>query len=91
MAATGADPLDPEGEPPPRAERIEPEEQDFDPDAFTAEDARASLAEGARLFGEARYHEAHEAFERCWLATEGADPACAWDTVPPSLSFSLPR
>ena len=62
-----------EPEPPPRAERIEPEEIDFDPGSFTAEDARDALAEGVRLFGEGHYHEAHEAFERCWLANEAGD------------------
>lgn len=53
--------------------RIEPEEQDFDPDEFDASDLEASYREGLRLFDEADYHEAHEAFERCWLASEGGD------------------
>lgn len=53
--------------------RMEPEEQDFDPDSFTAADALASFEEGARLFDEGAYHAAHEAFERCWLANESAD------------------
>ena len=53
--------------------RIEPEEQDFDPDEFDASDLETSYREGLRLFDEADYHEAHEAFERCWLASEGGD------------------
>jgi predicted metal-dependent hydrolase len=53
--------------------RVEPEEQDFDPDSFGAADAEAAFAEGARLFEDGAYHAAHEAFERCWLASEAAD------------------
>ena len=53
--------------------RIEPEEQDFDPDEFTAGDAEAAYEEGLTLFEAGEYHEAHEAFERCWLASEGGD------------------
>ncbi len=52
---------------------ISPEEPDFDPDSFSAEDAERALREGVALFDAARYHEAHEAFERCWLANEGGD------------------
>lgn len=54
-------------------ERILPEEEDFDPDAFDADDARASLEEGIALFAAGEYHAAHEAFERCWLANEAGD------------------
>jgi predicted metal-dependent hydrolase len=53
--------------------RLIPEDQDFDPDAFSAEDAERSFREGIELFDAARYHAAHEAFERCWLANEGSD------------------
>lgn len=53
--------------------RIEPEEQDFDPDDFSAEDAERSLNEGIALFNDGAYHAAHEAFERCWLANEAGD------------------
>lgn len=53
--------------------RIEPEPEDFDPDAFDASDAEAALREGVRRFDAGEYHAAHEAFERCWLANEGAD------------------
>lgn len=54
-------------------ERIEPEEQDFDPENFDAEaDARA-FEEGVRLFNAGEYHASHEAFEKCWLKSESAD------------------
>ena len=53
--------------------RISPEEPAFDPDSFSPEDAERALREGVALFDAARYHEAHEAFERCWLANEGGD------------------
>ena len=54
-------------------ERVVPEEQDFDPDEFGPEDAARSLQEGIELFNSRAYHAAHEAFERCWLASEGSD------------------
>jgi len=54
-------------------EQILPEEPDFDPDDFDADDARRALAEGIGLFDSRHYHAAHEAFERCWLANEAAD------------------
>jgi uncharacterized protein len=53
--------------------RIEPEEQNFDPDNFSAADAESSFAEGIRLFNDGEYHAAHESFERCWLANEAGD------------------
>ncbi|TDJ66847.1 MAG: DUF309 domain-containing protein [Planctomycetota bacterium] len=53
--------------------RIEPEEQDFDPEEFSEADAERAFAEGVRLFNAGDYHAAHEALEQCWLATEGAD------------------
>ena len=46
---------------------------DFDPDAFGPEDARRAFAEGVAAFNEGRYHDAHEALESCWLATQGPD------------------
>jgi predicted metal-dependent hydrolase len=52
--------------------RILPEDQDFDPESFTRDDARQALAEGLRLFDAGEYHAAHEELERCWLASEGA-------------------
>ena len=53
--------------------RIEPEEEDFDPDAFTAEDAERALRHGLELFDAGEYHAAHEEIEKCWLASEGGD------------------
>lgn len=50
--------------------RIEPEEQDFDPDAFGTAEAERALAEGVRLFNAGRFKEAHEQFEKGWLANE---------------------
>ena len=50
--------------------RIEPEEQDFDPDTFGEEDAARALDEGVRLFNEGRFKDAHEEFEKGWLANE---------------------
>lgn len=50
--------------------KMEPEPQDFDPEAFDAGDAEAALAGGVRLFNAGEYHAAHEEFERCWLASE---------------------
>ena len=54
-------------------ERIEPEEQDFDPDSFGPAESAQALRDGVRLFNAGRYHDAHEAFERCWLGTQGPD------------------
>lgn len=54
--------------------KMEPEPQDFDPEAFDAGAAAAAIAEGVRLFNAGEYHAAHEEFERCWLASE-AGPA----------------
>ena len=56
-----------------RIERILPDEEDFDPEAFDAEDAVRALEEGVRLFDNGDYHAAHEAFEKCWLANEAGD------------------
>lgn len=53
--------------------KIEPEEQDFDPETFDESARRAALAEGIAAFDAGAYHAAHEAFERCWLAAEGGD------------------
>lgn len=53
--------------------RIEPPDEDFDPGAFTSEDAERALDEGVRRFNAAEYHAAHEELERCWLANESAD------------------
>lgn len=53
--------------------RIEPEEQDFDPDEFGGEELLAAYREGLELFDAGEYHAAHEAFERCWLSMEGGD------------------
>ncbi len=53
--------------------RILPEEEDFDPDAFDAAARARAIAEGHEHFNAGRFHDAHEAFERCWLAGEGPD------------------
>jgi len=53
--------------------RIEPEEEDFDPETFSPADAAHAFREGVRLFNEAEYHAAHEELEKCWLATQGPD------------------
>ena len=53
--------------------RILPEEEDFDPESFDAEARAVAIREGHEHFNAERFHEAHEAFERCWLAGEGAD------------------
>lgn len=53
--------------------KIEPEEEDFDPETFSEADAGRAFAEGIRLFDAAEYHAAHEEFEKCWLANESAD------------------
>ena len=53
--------------------KIEPEPQDFDPSEFGAGDAALAMALGVQLFNTGKYHEAHEEFERCWLANEAGD------------------
>ena len=53
--------------------RLEPEEQDFDPDAFGADEAARAFSEGVRLFNAGRYEDAHEEFEKGWLANEAGD------------------
>lgn len=53
--------------------RIEPEEQDFDPDELARRGEGAVLADGAALFDARRYEEAHEEFEKLWLANEAGD------------------
>lgn len=53
--------------------RIVPEDEDFDPDTFSPEDADAALARGIELFDGGHYHAAHEEFERCWKANEAGD------------------
>lgn len=53
--------------------RIDPEEQDFDPETFTPEDAERALERGLELFDAGEYHAAHEELEKCWLASEGGD------------------
>ena len=50
--------------------RVEPEEQDFDPSAFGAEEAAHALSEGVRLFNGGQFKAAHEEFEKGWLANE---------------------
>ena len=52
---------------------MQPEDQDFDPDSFSPDDADHALQQGLRLFDQGEYHAAHEELERCWLANEGAD------------------
>jgi uncharacterized protein len=53
--------------------RIEPEEENFDPETFSPADAAHAFKEGVRLFNAAEYHAAHEEIEKCWLATQGPD------------------
>jgi predicted metal-dependent hydrolase len=53
--------------------RIEPGEESFDPAGWTDADAARHLREGVRLFNAGEYREAHEEFERVWLANEGGD------------------
>lgn len=53
--------------------RLRPEEPDFDPDAFGDDEAALALAEGVRLFNAGRYEDAHEEFEKGWLAGEGGE------------------
>lgn len=50
--------------------RVEPEEPDFDPNAFGPRDAERALDEGVRLFNTGRFKDAHEEFEKGWLANE---------------------
>lgn len=51
--------------------KILPEEQDFDPEEFDDSARAESIERGIAAFNEGRYHDAHEWFERCWLAGEG--------------------
>lgn len=53
--------------------RIDPEEQDFDPDTFSPEDLERALGRGLELFDAGEYHAAHEEIEKCWLASEAGD------------------
>lgn len=53
--------------------RIEPEPSDFDPEDFDENAREAAFAEGVKAFDAGQYHDAHECFERCWLASEGGD------------------
>ncbi|MFT5477819.1 MAG: putative metal-dependent hydrolase [Planctomycetota bacterium] len=55
------------------SERMEPEQQDFEPEDFDAEAGDLALDRGVRLFNEGEYHAAHEEFEKCWLKNEAAD------------------
>ena len=41
-------------------------EEDFDPESFDSEARAAAIREGHEHFNAKRFHEAHEAFERCW-------------------------
>jgi predicted metal-dependent hydrolase len=53
--------------------RIVPHEPDFDPRHWDEHEAAAQLRAGVELFNAGEYEQAHEAFERLWLATQGAD------------------
>ncbi len=53
--------------------RIEPEEQDFDPESFDENARQAAFTGGLELFDRGEYHAAHESFEKCWLSAEGGD------------------
>lgn len=51
--------------------KIEPPEEDFDPEHFDAAARETAIGEGIAHFNGGDYYEAHECFERCWLASEG--------------------
>jgi predicted metal-dependent hydrolase len=53
--------------------KIEPEEQDFDPDEFDEAARVAAFSKGVTQFDAGEYHAAHESFEACWLSAEGGD------------------
>lgn len=53
--------------------KIEPPEEEFDPDTFDAAARAAAIEAGVEAFNQGDYYEAHESFERCWLAAEGGD------------------
>lgn len=53
--------------------KIEPSPQDFDADELARAGVEEVLREGRELFAAGRYEEAHERFEKLWLANEGAD------------------
>ena len=50
--------------------KIEPEEE---PDPVSEDEYEGFLEQGIALFNDAKYHDAHEAFERVWLSTQGSD------------------
>ena len=52
--------------------KIEPPEEDFDPDTFDEEARSAAIAEGLEAFNQGDYYQAHECFEACWLGAEGS-------------------
>jgi len=52
--------------------KIEPPEEDFDPETFDLAARKAAIDDGLSLFNAGDFYGAHECFERCWLAAEGA-------------------
>lgn len=53
--------------------KVEPPEEDFDPEEVEAKGIVGLMAAGAELFDHGRYLEAHEEFEKLWKANEAAD------------------
>jgi predicted metal-dependent hydrolase len=53
--------------------KIEPHEPDFDPEEIALRGVEGLLADGMALFDSGSYLEAHEEFEKLWLANEAAD------------------
>ena len=49
------------------------EDSDFDPEGWDTAAADRSFALGIERFDAGRYEEAHEAFEKLWLSTQGPD------------------
>jgi predicted metal-dependent hydrolase len=54
-------------------ERIEPPAEEFDAEEVARRGVSGLLADGAALFNEGRYEEAHEEFEKVWLSNEAGD------------------
>lgn len=54
-------------------ERILPPEDDFDPDEVARLGPGGLLRRGAELFDAGRYHDAHEEWEKVWIAGDTGD------------------
>jgi len=53
--------------------RIDPGEESFDPAELEQGGGERLFGEGLRLFDAGEYHAAHEALEKLWLGTQGAE------------------